>query len=124
LTDDPPATEQRLLKSALALDAFNELTQKWGVNREELMRLLLAIPYCSNKVMPLVKDMGDVAVRKLPGRIRRWATMLEKLNAGPSLRPEALAEYASDIPKQFADLCSGQTIKAPGGQASAICCMA
>jgi len=98
LPDDPRgATEQRILEDDLALNAFNELTQKWGVNREELMRLLLAIPHCSNKVMPLVEGMGDVAVRKLPGRIRRWAAILEKVNASVCLRPDALVDYASHV---------------------------
>jgi hypothetical protein len=94
---DPRAIEQTLLKNDLAREAFEELTRKWGVNRERLMRLLLMIPYCSNKVVPLVEGMGDVTVRRLPGRIRRWAETIKKVNASPSLRPYALENCASVV---------------------------
>jgi hypothetical protein len=95
--DSRKDAEEALLQDNLAQEAFDQLTQKWGVDGKKLMELLVAIPHCSDKVLPIVHGMGDITVRKLPDRIRGWAESIEKINASPWLTPGSLPRYASII---------------------------
>jgi hypothetical protein len=87
----------KLLQDSLARKAFDQLTKKWGVDGDKLLDLVLTIPYCPDEVLPIVEGMGDIAVRKLPDRIRVWADSIEKINSSPWLRPDQLVQYSSVI---------------------------
>jgi len=96
-TRNRPVTEEVLLRDPLARAAFEKLIQKGGVDRKQLLSLLLRIPYASNKVLRLVDGMEDRTVRKLPDRIIGWANVIEKLNANPWLSPDRLPKQASVV---------------------------
>ena len=91
-----PITLKALLSAPLARQAFEELTQNKGVDKEKLLSLLRRIPFLSNKAQRLVEGMEDRTVRRLPDRIRFWADAVEKVNGSPWLSPDSLRSQTAE----------------------------
>jgi hypothetical protein len=89
-------TEESLLKTEVAHQAFNELTKAGVVDREELLRLLFAIPDASDTRLPLVEGMSDKRLSSLLDRIRDWADTIEKVNKSQFLRPSVLLQLVPE----------------------------
>jgi hypothetical protein len=85
-------TESALLRHEITRKAFNKLIDR-GVNKAELLSLLLAIPVVPNKPIRLVDGMEDRTVRKFPDRVRKWADTIEKVNGSPWLEPDFLPRH-------------------------------
>jgi hypothetical protein len=91
-------TEETLLDGELERAALEKLT-RLGVQRDELLSLVLHIPDSSNEVQPLVAGMDERTVRALPDRMIDLANNIEKVNASPALDPDRLHRVPSKHPE-------------------------
>lgn len=91
---DSRLTEEALLKKIGVEEAIGKLV-RWGVKRDQVLRLVLSIPDASKTPVPLVEGMETRRLRELPDRIEVLSGTIKRINESPFLTPERLRDIAS-----------------------------
>jgi hypothetical protein len=91
---DRRLTEEALLKEPRVEEAIGKLV-RWGVKRDQVLRLVLSIPGASKEAVPLVEGMELRRLRELPDRIKGLSGTIKRVNDSPFLTPERLRELAT-----------------------------